>query len=121
MNWRRAGILLSIVFLLAVGSVMAYQLGRRAGRGAMCYEVAVHVPDASGRTLASTFLIYPEARSDYTVWGTHCTISIGVPRDGRLIGGRWRFEPSSGKLWADSSEAEELFRAQGRWRPHGTL
>lgn len=117
-RWLVVGLLLVVAVLLGAA---VFALGHRAGRGAMCLEVAVSSPDASGRTLRSTFLQLPGVRSDYTFWGTHCTLSIGFPRNGAMVGGRWRFEPSEGKLWADSAEAEELFPASGRWKLPGTL
>jgi hypothetical protein len=117
-QWVVVGLLLLAAVLLGAA---AFALGHRAGRGAMCFEVAVSSPDASGRTLSSTLLQLPGARSDYSFWGTHCTLSIGFPRNGGMVGWRWRFEPAEGKLWADSEEAEELFPASGRWKLPGTL
>lgn len=109
--------------LLAAGvlTVIAYAIGHRAGRGAMCYEVAINLPDANGRSLSSSLLRLPASRSDYSFWGTHCTLSIGFMDRGELRGGRWRFEPEAGRLWADSDEAETLFPASGRWKLPGSL
>ena len=87
----------------------------------MCFEVAVNLPDASGKTLNSSLLRRPGSRSDYSFWGTHCTLSIAFVDGGELRGGRWRFEPDAGKLWADSDEAETLFPASGRWKLPGSL
>lgn len=106
---------------LALGALAGYSYGHRAGRGAMCFETAVNTPDTQGRTLASTLLRRPGARSDYSFWGTDCTISIGFLEEGRLVGGRWRFEPARARLWADSPEGEQLFPAGGRWERPGTL
>lgn len=116
--WLGAGgaFVAALLFLVA-----SYSVGHRSGRGAMCFEAAINLPDSRGETLKSKVLQLPESRSDYSFWGTHCTISIGFMDRGALRGGRWRFEPATGRLWADSDEAEELFPASGRWKLPGTL
>ena len=49
--------------------VGTYYSGRRAGRGAACFEVAIHIPDQDGRTLHSEFLSKPGSISDYIFLG----------------------------------------------------
>jgi len=118
MTRRRVALSIALLIVAGAGVILySYAAGRRAGRGAMCFEVAIHSRDNLGRSLASELLAQPGARSDYTFWGTQCTVSVGFLRGGQLVGGRWRYDPSRDALWADSAEAEALFPAAGRWQP----
>jgi hypothetical protein len=106
------------VVLLILVAGLAYQAGNRAGRGATCFEVAVHTPDQAGQTLNALFLNRPGSKFDYTFWGTHCTISIGWRPDGRadrVEGGRWAYFPGKAKLFAQDDTAGKVFPAEGRW------
>jgi hypothetical protein len=115
----RRGALVGVVCAssLLVGTVVslvAFQVGYRAGRGSLCFEAAIHTADASGRTLASLYLSRPGVRSDYSFWGTHCTLSIGFPTASGMDGGQWAYFPSEAKLYAANEAAERLFPGAGR-------
>ena len=108
----------ALAFTASVGVGLAgYGVGHRAGRGEACFDVATQVRDAHDRSLSSYLASRPGATTDYTFWGSDCTISIGFPENGVMRGGRWRYVLHDAKLYADDEAAMELFEAGGRWRP----
>jgi len=116
-NKRLGLLLLSLVAVLTVAliAVFCYWAGRRVGYGACCYEVAMNTQDSQGRSLSSLFLSKPGAVSDYTCWGTHCSISIGYPSESGIKGGHWVYVPREAKVYANDDDAEKLFPGAGRW------
>jgi hypothetical protein len=110
-----AGVALGL--LLAAVSMVAYAAGQRSGRGKTCYEVALSTPDAHGVSLRTGVMSNAELLTDYTFWGTQCTLSIGWTAGGKRLGGRWRYDVPSATLFADDETAEKVFPAAGRWRP----
>ena len=112
-------ILLSIgsALVLAAALCLSYAVGHRAGRGQACFDAAINTPDRQGQTLAGLVLSRDGATSDYTFWGTYCTVTVGYQDEsGTWVGGRWRFIPSEMSLYADEPGAEALFPASGLWR-----
>jgi hypothetical protein len=95
--------------------MLVYVIGRRAGRGQSCFEMAVHSVHR-GSSLQAVIMAKPGAKWDYTFWGRDCTISIGWGEGGSAIGGRWRYDIPTATLFADDSGAEAVFPGAGRWR-----
>lgn len=112
---RRATLLTSAGVVICLAVVGSYLVGHRAGRGAACFQVAVNTPNQKGESLTSLLLSRPEVASDYTFWGTHCTISIALGSGEAAQGGRWAYFPGQAKLFAADAEADTLFPAAGRW------
>lgn len=112
-RWVGVAATVFAVFAAAVG----YGVGHRRGRGATCFEVAVNTRDPDGRSLRSALLSREGATSDYTFWGTQCTITIVYPASGGRSGGHWRYDVGNARLYADDDEALAVFPASGRWRP----
>jgi YD repeat-containing protein len=81
------------------------------------YEVALATPDSHGVSLRTSILTKAGALTDYTFWGTQCTLSIGWTDGGNKLGGRWRYDVPSATLFADDETAEKVFPAAGRWQP----
>jgi hypothetical protein len=112
-------VLCALTAVLALA--LTYGVAHRKGRAQTCFEVALNLPDVTGRSLASEVLGRSGYSFDYSFWGTDCTISIGFDAEGDRLGGRWRFFPSRGLLFADDVGAEVLFPASGRWQPGDEL
>jgi hypothetical protein len=109
---------IGLAFLLAAALWFSYEVGHRAGRGQACFEAAIRTPDERGRTLTGLFLSREGATSDYTFWGTYCTVTVGYyDEEGEWVGGRWRFIPDQMSLYADEGNAAVLFPASGSWNP----
>jgi hypothetical protein len=104
-----------VAAVLAGAGILGYFVGHRAGRGSACLESALAVRDSEGRTLRTLLLSRASAQSDYTFWGTHCTISIGWSTGASLEGGRWAYVPAEGALFADDESAFRLFPGSGRY------
>jgi hypothetical protein len=115
---RRRALSMGVVTGCVVGALVAvggYLVGHRGGRGAACFEVAVHTPDSAGETLSSLVLSRPGAKAEYSFWSTHCTISIGWRGKSGPEGGRWAYFPRQARLYAGDAGAERVFPAAGRW------
>ena len=99
--------------------VVCYGLGHRQGRGAACFEVAINTRVQDGRSLRSALLSRPGATSEYSFWGTHCTITVSFPTTRGRDGGHWRYDLERAALYTDDDPAATLLPAGGRWTPQG--